>query len=292
MAKMHITDKNKLVIKSSDMYKLLALDLDGTVLNSANTISAALKETIKSISKDVMVVIVTGRHHTAAEPYYNELGLTTPIICCNGTYVYDYQSKSVLAENSISKKNAREFIALSELYSLKKVMYVQDTMTYSLDQPIEYMKALKEWSLSFPEANRPSIKQINNFNEELEITPYIWKFVVEGEGDNIEEFSSLPFIKKHFIGERSWHNRIDFSHEGNSKGNRLGRFIKAYDIQAEQVVAIGDNHNDISMIEFSGLGIAMLNAEPVVKDSADQVCETDNNDQHGLAQLIDRIFKP
>jgi len=274
------------------MYKLLALDLDGTVLNSANKISTSLRETIQSISRDIMVVIVTGRHHTAAEPYYNELGLTTPIICCNGTYVYDYLSKSVLAENSISKQNAREFIALSEQFSLKKVMYVKDTMTYSLEQPIEYMAALKEWSLSFPETNRPSIRQISDFNEELEAASYIWKFVVEGEGENIDEFSALPFIKQQFMGERSWHNRIDFSHAGNSKGDRLSRFIQDYDIQAEEIVAIGDNHNDISMIEFAGLGVAMLNADPMVRKSADQVCTTDNNDHHGLAQLLDSIFRP
>ena len=274
------------------MYKLLALDLDGTVLNSAHKISPVLKETIQSIRNDVMVVIVTGRHHTAAEPYYHELGLSTPIICCNGTYVYDYKSKTVLAENAISKANARQFIALSEQFALKKVMYVQDAMTYSLEQPIEYMAAMKEWSLSFPKSSRPNIKQISDFNEELEAAPYIWKFVVEGEGEHIDKFSALPFIKEQFMGERSWHNRIDFSHMGNSKGNRLSHFIKDYDIQAEQVVAIGDNHNDISMIELSGLGIAMLNADPVVKNSADQVCTTDNNDQHGLAQLIERIFIP
>lgn len=273
------------------MYKLLALDLDGTVLNSENKISASLKETIQSLSKEVMVVIVTGRHHTAAQPYYNELGLTTPIICCNGTYVYDYQSKSVLSENSISKENAREFIALAEQFSLKKVMYVKDAMTYSLDQPIAYMEALQEWALSYQEENRPSIRQISDFQEELNAAPYIWKFVVEGTGKDVEQFSSLPFIKQQFMGEKSWSNRIDFSRAGNSKGNRLKLFIKDYDIQAKQVVAIGDNHNDISMIELAGLGIAMLNADPAVKQSANQVCQTDNDDQHGLALLIERIFR-
>jgi len=273
------------------MYKLLALDLDGTVLNSVNKVSASLRKTIQSLSKEVMVVIVTGRHHTAAQPYYNELGLTTPIICCNGTYVYDYQSKSVLSENSISKKNASEFISLAEQFSLKKVMYVKDTMTYSQDQPIAYMEALQEWALSYPEADRPSIRQISNFQEELETASYIWKFVVEGDGTEVEQFSSLPFIKQQFMGEKSWSNRIDFSRAGNSKGNRLSHFIKDYDIQAEQVVAIGDNHNDISMIEFAGLGVAMLNADPTVKKSANQVCQTNNDDQHGLAQLIDRIFR-
>jgi Cof subfamily protein (haloacid dehalogenase superfamily) len=273
------------------MYKLLALDLDGTVLNSEHKISPRLKETIQSLSKEVLVVIVTGRHHTAAQPYYNELGLSTPIICCNGTYVYDYLSKSVLSQNSISKKNARKFITLAEQFCLKKVMYVKDTMTYSQDQSIAYMEALQEWALSFPQANRPSIRQISSFQEELETTPYIWKFVVEGEDREVEQFASLPFIQQQFIGEKSWSNRIDFSCTGNSKGNRLSLFIKDYDIQAEQVVAIGDNHNDISMIEFAGLGIAMLNADSSVKQSANQLCPTDNDDHHGLARLIEGIFK-
>ena len=72
------------------MKKLLALDLDGTVLNSNHSISPHLVETIKQISEIAHVIIVTGRHHVAAQPYYNELGLDTPIICCNGTYIFDY----------------------------------------------------------------------------------------------------------------------------------------------------------------------------------------------------------
>jgi hydroxymethylpyrimidine pyrophosphatase-like HAD family hydrolase len=63
------------------MYKLLALDLDGTVLNDERDIHPDLKAAIAAIKNEYQVMIVTGRHHTAAKPYYIELGLTTPIIC-------------------------------------------------------------------------------------------------------------------------------------------------------------------------------------------------------------------
>jgi hydroxymethylpyrimidine pyrophosphatase-like HAD family hydrolase len=65
-------------------------------------------------------MIVTGRHHTAAKPYYDQLGLDTPIICCNGTYIYDRQTAEVVQENSIDKMHAREFLSLCDQYSLKK----------------------------------------------------------------------------------------------------------------------------------------------------------------------------
>ena len=85
------------------MYKVLALDLDGTVLQDDHTIHPEVKKAIQEVKQYCHVVIVTGRHHTAARPYYYELGLDTPIICCNGTYVYDYQTETVLTQNAIDK---------------------------------------------------------------------------------------------------------------------------------------------------------------------------------------------
>ena len=117
---MHTSSPHK-----SCKHKLLALDLDGTVLNSQHTISQELIDAIKSIAKDTHVVIVTGRHHVAAKPYYEQLGLSTPIICCNGTYIFDYQTNTVLEENAIDKQMAAEFITLSQAHDLKMVMYVR-----------------------------------------------------------------------------------------------------------------------------------------------------------------------
>ncbi|MDG3086231.1 Cof-type HAD-IIB family hydrolase [Vibrio hannami] len=267
------------------MYKVLALDLDGTVLNNEHGIHPEVKAAIREAKEKCHVVLVTGRHHTAAKPYYEELELDTPAICCNGTYVYDYHNHKVLAENAISKPNAQQFLALANEYKMKVVLYVTHSMVYSRSQPIDYMHALEEWATSFEESRKPDIRKIDSFEKEIEDAEYIWKFVIEGEPDSIAQIEDLDFVKQNFSGERSWSNRVDFANSGNAKGIRLAQYLEQNGYQPEEVMAVGDNHNDISMIKLAGLGVAMQNADEKVKQAADLVCETDNN-EGGLARLI------
>lgn len=273
------------------MYKLLALDLDGTVLNSQNQISQPLLQCIEQLAEHITVMIVTGRHHTAAKPYYDQLNLKTPIICCNGTYIYDYQTYSVIDEHSISKDNARQFLSLCDQYSLTKIMYVTDSMLYEKFKPMAHMEMLHDWSLSFPENDRPSILKTNNFEKAVQDNQYLWKFVVKSDSENITEFASHPFIQREFVAEQSFTNRFDYARIGNSKGNRLTQYINSLDITPAQVVAIGDNHNDISMIEIAGMGVTLAHAEDVVKQSANVVINANNDDPDALATLIDSLFK-
>lgn len=269
------------------MYKILALDLDGTVLNSKNRINPDLVKTIQQIAKKVQVVIVTGRHHVAARPYYQELMLNTPIICCNGTYIYDYENEHVIAENSLDKQLATEFIALSEQQGLKMVMYVRDAMLYSRERPIDYMEDLLQWSKSFPEGEQPNIHRVDDFNTELQNSEYIWKFVVEG--NDLDDFLKIDFVKSNFNGERSWVDRIDFCASGNSKGNRLAEHCKRLAIPLNECIAVGDNHNDISMLKIAGLSIAMQNAEQEVKSVAD-IVTNGSNDEDALSTLLSDLL--
>lgn len=269
------------------MYKLLALDLDGTVLNSAHTINPRLKQAIQTISQTHHVMIVTGRHHVAAQPYHAELGLTTPIICCNGTYIYDYQAQQVLSENSIDKANALKFIRLADQFKLKLVMYSRDSMLYSRQQPVMYMEKLLEWANSYPVEDRPSIVKVDSFIDALKDAEYIWKFVVEG--NDLDNFLQTELVQAHFNGEQSWVDRFDFANKGNSKGNALSRYAADLKIDVKAMVAVGDNHNDISMLKLAGLGVAMGNAEPEVQQHA-QLITADNDDQDALADLLLSTF--
>ncbi|OEF03325.1 Cof-type HAD-IIB family hydrolase [Vibrio crassostreae] len=278
---------DQLFTHQSSKHKLLALDLDGTVLNSQHTISQELVETIKQIAQHTHVVIVTGRHHVAAKPYYNQLGLSTPIICCNGTYIFDYQNDTVIQENAIDKAIAAEFITLSQAHNLKMVMYVRDAMLYSRARPIEYMEALLTWSQTFPESQRPNIQKVDDFQYEAQSSDYVWKFVVEGE---VNTFAEVPFVKENFNGERSWIDRVDFAATGNSKGNALTRYIEPLGIDLDECIAVGDNHNDISMLKVVGLGVAMQNANDTVKGAANLITQKNNDDETGLAELLHRLF--
>ncbi|MFV0448474.1 MAG: Cof-type HAD-IIB family hydrolase [Vibrio sp.] len=267
------------------MYKVLALDLDGTVLTDQHTIHPAVKQAIAHVKQDCHVVIVTGRHHTAARLYHDELGLTTPIICCNGTYLYDYVTDCVLAHNAVDKQHASMFVRLAQKYQLKLVMYVTDTMVHSISNPVKYMIELEEFSKTLPKGKGPKIKQISTFEDVIAATDFVWEFVVEGENNAIKQFLNEPFITTHFTLERSWLNRLSCYSKQNSKGKRVADYVESLGLHFSDVMAVGDNHNDISMLKYAGLSVAMANADDVVKQFASIVCESDNN-EGGLGHLI------
>ncbi|WP_367990518.1 Cof-type HAD-IIB family hydrolase [Vibrio sp. NTOU-M3] len=267
------------------MYKVLALDLDGTVLTDEHSIDPDVKQAIQDAQQKCHVVIVTGRHHTAARPYYDELGLTTPIICCNGTYVYDYQNNQVLKQNAIDKNDALNFIALAKEFQVKLVMYITDAMTYSNFNPITYMEALEKWAKASPSRIPPNIYKVDSFSAEVHRTQYVWKFVVEGLPSSVERLLENAWIRDKFNGERSWSNRIDFAAKGNSKGLRLAEYVTELGYHPNHVMAVGDNHNDISMLQYASLGVAMENADDTVKSHAQLICPTNNN-SNGLADVI------
>jgi len=272
------------------MYQVLALDLDGTTLDDNHTIRPSVKAAIvKAQAAGAHVVIVTGRHHTAAKPYHRELGLTTPIICCNGTYVYDYHGDRVVEENSVSKAHAHQFLDVAHEAGVNAVMYVTSAMTHLAAKPIDYMQMLERWAAGYPKQSRPEIRRIASYQAEIDATEYVWKFVAEAEPSTLAKFKQHPFIAEHFVGEQSWQNRVDFSRKGNSKGARLKQYLAQLNISPLATMAIGDNHNDISMIELAGLGVAMRHSDPKVQLAANALCPTDNNDD-GIAHLIEQYF--
>ncbi|PJE79084.1 Pyridoxal phosphate phosphatase YbhA [invertebrate metagenome] len=266
-------------------YKVLALDLDGTTLMNNQSIHPAVKQAIQEAQQSCHVVLVTGRHHTTAVPYHRQLGLTTPIICCNGTYVYDDQNHQVLAHNAIKKEDALSFIELTKKFQIKTVTYITDAMTYAQYNPVTYVQKLEAWANTVPESYRPNIYQVDSFSHQVRHTDFVWKFVIEGEPDVLAQLMDNPWVSQTFSSEYSWSNRIDIAAKGNSKGKRLSEYVATLGYLPEQVMAAGDNHNDISMLRYAGLSIVMANADDTIQSFADEICPTDNN-HDGLAQLI------
>ena len=272
------------------MYKLLALDLDGTVLDSHHQIRPEVKAAVKILKQRCHVMIVTGRHHTAAKPYHAELELTTPIICCNGTYVYDYHDKQVLQQSALNRDVALKFIELARESNMKLLMYVTDAMLYSKSIPVDFIASILQWGSQYSGELKPNVLEVDSFEEQAMKAEFIWKFVVEGDPVLIKKFNEHSWVKANFNGEQSWRDRFDFAAKGNSKGSRLAEYADSLNIRSQEVVAIGDNHNDISMIRYAGLGVAMGNAAPEVQQHADQVCDGDNNSS-ALSDAIRQIFE-
>jgi len=270
------------------MYKLVALDLDGTLVKSDKTMSPALIQAVQAVAKKVPVLIVTGRHHIAAHPYHHQLGLTTPAICCNGTYVYDFKNQTVVSHNALDKTVAATFIDLVAQQDADAVLYTKDAMLFDANKPPRYIGDFVRWASTCPEAVRPSIEPTHDFKQAIADTPLVWKYVIEGA--NTGDIVKLPFVAEHFSAEQSWVDRWDFAPKGNSKGNALLDYITSHNIKPSEVVAFGDHHNDVSMLKMVGLGIAMGNADDSIKAVADRMTHGTNNDDHSIADILNELF--
>ncbi|WP_353613173.1 Cof-type HAD-IIB family hydrolase [Mangrovibacter phragmitis] len=272
-------------------YRVLALDLDGTLLTRQHQIVPAVCDAIHALRERVEVILVTGRHHTTAQPYYRQLGLQTPIICCNGTYVYDYGRQMVVEADAIPAQAAAQFIALAQAKSheLSLVIYVTEAMVYAQRQPAQYIASLKDWAETCPADYRPKIIAVPSLEQSLAHNIQVWKFVVEGETEKIRAFADQTWIHAHFSAEQSWSNRMDFSWQGNSKGRRLLSLLTARHYSPAELVAIGDNDNDISMIRLAGFGVAMANANDTVKSCADCITPQ-TNEGRGVLDIIETYF--
>ncbi|MFZ7230769.1 pyridoxal phosphatase [Avibacterium avium] len=264
-------------------YQAVAFDLDGTLLNSQGQILAENKQAIAKLQQQgVKVLLVTGRHHTAVIPYYVELGLTTPIICCNGAYVYDVQNDKVLAANPLSQQQAQQIYDTATKHHCHLLMYSRNAMNYAELNP--HMEKFLKWVASCPENVRPLVRKVESIQDVIDHDKPIWKCVISAQNKDImnQVVAELPI--EQFSCEWSWVDRVDIANAGNTKGARLLEVLNQWQIAPQQVIAFGDNHNDISMLTAVGLGVAMSNAEDEVKHQAKLT--TTSNDEAGIVEVL------
>ncbi|MGR6979955.1 pyridoxal phosphatase [Testudinibacter sp. P27/CKL/0425] len=268
-------------------YRVVAFDLDGTLLNSKGEILPSSIAAIHAArAKGAKVVLVTGRHHTAVKPYYHQLQLDTPIICCNGTYLYDVANDSTPIANPFSWQQARKVIDTAEQLGIHLLMYTRDQMTFTEYNP--HMRKFSQWVDSCPPEVRPNLAQISSFYAPLAAGETIWKFVISHPDRTLMEQAVAQLPDDQFSCEWSWIDRVDVANNGNSKGGRLLDLLKMWNISPQQVIAFGDNHNDTSMLSAVGLGVAMGNAEEEVKTQAALI--TTDNDHNGIQQVLEKYL--
>ncbi|AWH87628.1 pyridoxal phosphatase [Limnobaculum parvum] len=265
-------------------YQIIALDLDGTLLTSQKQI---LQESLDTLAlarqQGVKVVIVTGRHHVAIHPFYQALQLDTPAICCNGTYTYHYQKQQVLSGTPLTKSQATQVVQLLRNHPIQSLMYIDNAMTF--EQKDDSIDRWYAWAARLPENQRPTMLQVDKFETVINQADNVWKFATSSDDEDLlNHFSNLVEKKLGLTCERSWHNQIDLTQQGNSKGNRLREWVESQGISMNNVIAFGDNLNDVSMLSQAGLGVAMGNSSDEVKMHADLIAG--ENETPTIANII------
>ena len=274
-------------------WKMLALDLDGTTLNSSEEISNVNRDAIlRASAEGVRVIVTTGRSYASATPYIQQLNTGDPSITYNGALIR--QNDTVLRTLSLDQHTIsrclhtlKELDQIPILYSIDEKLYEEKRY---IDNPDGLSEAFHRFSKGSGVQNVTVHDVLDHVCEQVirisvfsdrETTEMLDRVLTEQFGNNIA--TALTFFP-------NWDFWIfEILNPLCTKPVALQFLCDLYGIGADEVIAVGDNGNDIGMLQWAGLGIAMRNSLPDVSTHADYV-STRDNDEHGIAELIERFI--
>lgn len=257
--------------------KLIAVDLDDTLLDNAQKVSPRVKEAVrKAVAQGVAVTLSTGRMHRSALPYALELELDIPLITYNGALIRSSLSGETLLHRPLDIETATEVLALFR----ERGWYIQ---TYIDD--ILYVKERDATALYYEGVSGVTGVPIGDELYSLAAAPT--KLLAMAEPKLMEEIR--PVLAAHF-GERLYAAiskplYLEMVHPSVNKGMALDFLAKRLGIGSEAVMAVGDSLNDMDMVQYAGWGVAMGNARAELKKIARVV--TGRNDADGVAEAIE-----
>ncbi len=262
---------------------LIALDLDGTLLNDQKVISDETFATLKK-AEDAghHIMIATGRPYRSSAAYYRQLGLKTPIVNFNGAFVHhptDRTWKTI--HETIDLSVARDVIEAMQDFKLKNLIAeVMDDV---------YLQYHDEKLLDIFSMGSPSVTE-GDLRESLKVDPTSLLIQgAEGTADQIREH--LEEVHAQVIEHRRWGapwDVVEIIRHGLNKAVGLSKVAKWIGVPQERIIAFGDEDNDLEMIDYAGIGVAMGNGIDQLKSIANEVTRTNNED--GIAVLLkDRL---
>lgn len=262
------------------MYRLIAADIDDTVLDPAGKMSdrteAAFK---KAMDAGAYVVLASGRMIGSTKPYALRIGVNAPLVTYNGAIIYDLENDEILDSMSISMDTARAIVDEAE----KDGIYVQlhtakgyytKVRTYRTDA---YAKSV---------GLTPIITGDRLFETvDMDLVKMLFICDPADTPRFIEKYSGL-FPEIEFMMSKPYY--VEIVAKGVDKSVALKKVLKMLDVKAEEMIAFGDGQNDLSMLEMAGRGYCMMNAQSHVREKCALFAPPNSED--GLAQVIEKLL--
>ncbi|MFY4776585.1 Cof-type HAD-IIB family hydrolase [Metabacillus sp. RGM 3146] len=264
-------------------YKMIVLDLDDTLLRDDLTISPGTKEALMAAQEaGTKVVLASGRPTTAMLPIAEELQLKeygSFILSFNGGKINNCQTGETLFSSTLPAETIHHLYDVSRREDVWIHTYIKDTIVTEDANPYTDMEG---------KLTGLPIEVVSSFKDT--VTVPVVKALMLGEPAYLKTVEEK--LQKEFAGSlavmRSKPYFLEFTEAGVTKGTSLNSLIQQLGISREEVIAVGDGHNDLSMIEFAGLGVAMGNAADEVKEKADYITDTNMND--GVAKVVEEFI--
>lgn len=261
-------------------YQLVVADIDGTLTNSAQQISPRVRRAVRLAQRrGVRVCLATGRTWHSGRRYFLTLGADAPAILYNGGLVYDFKGDRVLFRRPMAHRQARRVIEILDAFpDLAAHFYVDDQIFVRWRTPLVMANARHD---------HISPRAVGDFRPLLVGQPM--KFRVLGPRRRL-------FALARRIGRSGTAGTLVFSEReslevlppGISKGKALRRMARRLRIPLREVMAVGNELNDLEMIQAAGLGVAMGNSPAALRRAANVVAPS--NDEDGLAMALERFI--
>lgn len=263
---------------------LIAVDLDGTLLTDDKKISKRNIQALrKAMEQGHEVVIATGRPYRASIMYYEEIGLNSPIVNFNGAFVhYPGNDDWGVYHEPLDLETVKEIMKVSEKYQLHNILAeVMDDVYFHFHDE----KLLDIFSFGNPKMETGDLRSI------LKKDPTC--LLIHASEEEVEKIRHyLSEVHAEVIDHRRWAapwHIIEIVRTGMNKSVGLDRIAKHYNIPQENIIAFGDEDNDFEMIEYAGTGVAMGNAIDELKQRANEI--TLSNEDDGIAVFLEKYLK-
>lgn len=289
------------------MYKLIAIDLDGTLLNSYGEITNKNREAIKyAIDKGVEVILASGRNVQTMEKMSIELGINNFLVAGNGACIYDIQNKKNIYESYIEKQKALKIIKVCKENSIFFNIYTNEgIITESLNYNVKVFNNENNYR---PNNKRTNIEIVDNIETYIGNNNFkILKIIICDESkiifNNIIEklknikgvdVLDIEHMSRKIIRVGTEEHKVEYfytevTNQSTNKWRTLEFLGERLNIKKEEMICIGDNINDLEMVKNAGIGIVMKNSALEKQNIADYITEDNNSD--GVANAIYKYVK-